>query len=686
MILRSIKLNNVRSYRNQEITFPDGNVLLAGDIGAGKSTILLAIEFALFGLVKGHISGTALLRHGKQEGSVELAISVGKDDVVIKRTLKRLKAGVQQNSGYIIYKDRKKEGTATELKSQIFEIMGYPKETVSKKNMLFRYTVYTPQEEMKQIILEDKEVRLEILRKLFGIDKYRRIRENCLMYIRKLKESQKELLGRTIDLDEKLKQRHDLIKRQEEIGKMAGDIKPQILAIKEELILMTQEMSLYEQQIKDLAEIKKQEAIATLSIRNYVEKRNENQKMIEEIEKTAKATEAEIEKEGIITAENIKEELKELEKTLKEQRDMAEESTKALAKIKAMIEVSKKIKDKITLLDECPTCMQKVREDYKEEVIIREEKAISESTIKIDAFSERIHEAKKSEEKIRKDMEQLRLIERRIEINLLKKKTLEESKRRAIALDIQQEELKKKIGEENSKKIMLNRKAEELKESENKHAQIRKAIESKNDVLRKIESSSAALDREHELNQKMIALLEAEILKKNEAKEKISQLSETQVWLEEYFINLMAVMEKHILARVHSEFNSLFEKWFGMLIEDENMTARIDDEFSPVITQNGYETELENLSGGEKTACALAYRLCLNRVVNDIMSSIKTKDIIILDEPTDGFSAQQLDKVRDVLEELSMKQVVIVSHEPKIESFVDRVIRVAKTEHVSGVF
>ena len=101
--------------------------------------------------------------------------------------------------------------------------------------------------------------------------------------------------------------------------------------------------------------------------------------------------------------------------------------------------------------------------------------------------------------------------------------------------------------------------------------------------------------------------------------------------------------------------------------------------------QNGYETEVSNLSGGEKTSLALAYRLALNKVINDVIENIKTKDLIILDEPTDGFSSEQLDKVREVIDMLHLSQVLIVSHETKIESFVDNVIRVRKEEHVSQV-
>ena len=73
-------------------------------------------------------------------------------------------------------------------------------------------------------------------------------------------------------------------------------------------------------------------------------------------------------------------------------------------------------------------------------------------------------------------------------------------------------------------------------------------------------------------------------------------------------------------------------------------------------------------------------------MINDIVADIRTKDILMLDEPTDGFSSEQLDKVRDVLDQLNMGQIVIVSHESKIESFVDNVVRVGKEEHVSRAY
>jgi exonuclease SbcC len=195
---------------------------------------------------------------------------------------------------------------------------------------------------------------------------------------------------------------------------------------------------------------------------------------------------------------------------------------------------------------------------------------------------------------------------------------------------------------------------------------------------------SALVEKQRQL-QEIIAVLQEELKKKEDARKQLGQIKGMHDWLDSHFIPLMAVIERHVMAAVQQEFNGLFQQWFSMLVEDEIMGARLDEAFTPIITQNGYDTEVENLSGGERTACALAYRLALNKVVNDLISGIKTKNLLILDEPTDGFSAEQLDKMRDVLDQLPLKQIILVSHELKIESFVQSVVRVQKDEHISRI-
>ena len=155
-------------------------------------------------------------------------------------------------------------------------------------------------------------------------------------------------------------------------------------------------------------------------------------------------------------------------------------------------------------------------------------------------------------------------------------------------------------------------------------------------------------------------------------------------WLSNNFSNLIKFTEKNILIALRKEFTKIFNKWFSMLTTD-SFEVYLDENFSPVIVHNEFELDYQFLSGGERTAVALAYRLALNQLINSILSKIKTQDVIILDEPTEGFSEQQLDKVRDMLQEMHLKQLLIVSHESKMEGFVDHVIRFRKVNGVSTV-
>ena len=55
---------------------------------------------------------------------------------------------------------------------------------------------------MKQIILEDSELRLNVIRHVFGVDKYKRIRENLQVLLIYLKENAKIIQGEIKSIDE----------------------------------------------------------------------------------------------------------------------------------------------------------------------------------------------------------------------------------------------------------------------------------------------------------------------------------------------------------------------------------------------------------------------------------------------------------------------------------------------------
>ncbi|HEV2428505.1 MAG TPA: SMC family ATPase [Thermoplasmata archaeon] len=142
-------------------------------------------------------------------------------------------------------------------------------------------------------------------------------------------------------------------------------------------------------------------------------------------------------------------------------------------------------------------------------------------------------------------------------------------------------------------------------------------------------------------------------------------------------------LERRLLGQAKVEFDRSFGRLFAALIEDPGIVARTDPRFSPSVEIEGEWTPPEALSGGERTALALAYRLALGQVVRSL-ERLRLATLL-LDEPTDGFSPEQVQRMGEVLRELGVPQVILVSHESALEGVADRVLRVRKAEGISSV-
>lgn len=689
MLLKSIKLNNIRSYLSQQIDFPIGSLLLSGDIGSGKSTVLIAIEFALFGSKSAELPASSLLRHGKNEGFVELNFEVDNKPIIIKRTLKRGKSGIKQETGYIVIDGAKKELSPVEMKSEVFNLLGYPNDLVSKnKDLIYRYTVYTPQEEMKKILAEDKDARLDTLRKVFNIDKYKKIRDNTSIFVRAVKEKKKEFEGFISDFDIKKKELESVQKEIYVLEEKIKEIVPKLEQATAKVKDKRQNAVIFEDKIKELNKIKNEFSVLEAELNNFLREHNKlNQDIpklnaqIELLQKEMGAGAEELAKEA-----GIKSKAELMDKAFRNLREEFDRIRQKISESRINKIRSEDVLKKIISMEKCPLCLQNVQHEHKDSIRERENSIIAEAEAVIAAYSEKEKKAKAELESIEKEMNELRKLEGKIELAKLKLRHLEEKKKDKDKLEQNKVQIKEKIEKTNSKKIELSQKIEALKGIEAGYKAAKQELDIALDEEKKLYAEKTGLEKENQSLNRISKSLGEEIAKKAKAKEKLSSFSDMQNWLENYFTSLMDTMEKHVMLQVYRQFNEVFKTWFNLLIEDETISVRLDDEFTPIIEQNGYETYIENLSGGEKTAVALSYRLALNKVIYDVSDSIKTKDILMLDEPTDGFSSEQLDRIRDVIEQLAAKQVIIVSHESKIESFVQSVVRIGKEEHISRIF
>ena len=682
MIIKRIKIKNIRSYSEEEIKFPEGTIMLSGDIGSGKSTILLAVEFALFGIKRGELSGNALLRNGSDDGYVILDFIIDNNVFSVKRTLKRSVNGISQDSGFLSINDVTQQLTPVELKQRVTQLLNYPLDSISKKSLTYRYTVYTPQEEMKLILLGEKEYRLETLRKVFNIDKYKRIKENSKIALSEAKQKKKELSLFVSDIEQKR-----LLFKEKELK--LSSISENIILLNEKLLVLNSELALnknkvleFEESIKKLNNTKKDFELLNFNIKTKEDSKNKNTFNLSQLEKQIIELSSNIKE---INFEDVKNKIIEHEKHLDDHDKELKLINNNITSIRTKKISSIEIKNQINKLDNCPLCRQVVSIDYKNGVISREDdnllkldNDIKEFLIKESEFILKIKEIKVL-------IQDLKNKERDYEINKIKIKDLESKKETLDKLKKENEELDFIIKELNDKKFIIQNDIESNKELENNYVMNKKLLEQLLDSQKKLELSIVINNKDKDFIEKELMILKSDIENKEKASSKLDYYTKLCDWFDSFFINIIDIIEKKTMSKLHSDFSDLFQKWFSMLIDESVLKVRLDEEFTPIIEQNSHDIEYENLSGGEKTSCALAYRLALNQVINNISNSINTKDLIILDEPTDGFSEEQLDKIRDIIKELKMRQIIIVSHENKVESFVDNVIKIKKENHISKV-
>jgi len=811
MIFNTLKMENIRSYENEKIDFPSGTSLFEGDVGSGKSTILMAMEFALFGL--GNQKGDALLRKGTKKGSVFLSFSLEGSEYQIKRTLFRNnKDSITQDKASLNAGGRKMLLSPSEIKERILDILNFKEPSNPRaQSVIYRYAVYTPQEEMKFILAQKPDKRLETLRKAFGIEDYKTAAENATLISRAIKEKISYLSGQISDMDvlsDKLKKKnYELTENNDNLSKFTkkrDELESSLKQQNEELDKLKQKESDlkqieaqiphlvgqlkgkiklsndYNKEIKDLEDENQNRFVPKIETLNKL-KRPTNittEQLTEKIEEIKKAVKnrgelkAEL-KVYIKNKQDIKDKLQDwknkdpeeltkkiealtkkledLEKNLSKHQKELQDITNRISQLEALKQdINNKLENIDGLGDVCPICGSVLDEEHKKELKQEREKEIRRFNSEIAVLNTSVKS--KYEEQIEQDEDNIKqlnedlklynsLIENFADLNRVEEEISEiEGKISIIEENLMlniQEDVKFENFEEYLKTLenLLNRlreynqaqeKLDEIKIQFKKNLDKAEEYQANIEIItREIENLNGNINNFHnqiqdlpeligkvgklqriydqtrvKLDEENVMVVEAQTLIKtltqdvgkltDELKEKetlknqLDDLKNYYSWLTDYLIPTLAMIEKHVMANIHLEFDDNFQKWFNLLIDDTSKTGRIDEEFTPIIEQDGYGQEINYLSGGEKTSIALAYRLALNNIVQKVSTGMKS-NLLIMDEPTDGFSKEQLFKIRDILNELNYPQIIIVSHERELESFADNIFQIEKTDGVSEV-
>lgn len=808
MILDSLTLTNIRSHRNTTIEFPRGITIFSGHIGSGKSTILMGIEFALFGL--GSFKGESLLSKGADSGEVMLAFFVGDTRYEVGRTIKRNSKAVTLDSkgSYLRVNDVLEPLTTKQLKGRILDILGLNEPSSSNsKSRIYRYAVFTPQDEMKSI-LWDSNKRFETIRKIFHIEEYQTAANNADFLRKEMKFEAAKLQSGSERLDGL---RSELADVTQSMSAIADEISAKS-QVERELAEQEQsardEVSRYEARMAEKGALDAQHAGARSKLEGEEHMQAECQRRMQEnrtraesirsesdsiagtprpTERTVQQVSGEIARFEALNEKMIKtradigsitQRIDALGSRLQGRVDAAAISAEADrceselgSSMEALAEMGRtheatgaaraSASTEADMLNESVAALQKLgakcslcgHELTKEHMAQQGEErrvalAAARSKIlaldeKYAAESEQLRTAEADADRLRRAADSLRKMIPDAEEHAAQSSELER-----LRADLKSDDAKNVVSPEpgfpaaesaqapvtyltalkdalvayeNAQRRAADI-AGELGRLDAAHAgdreEMARSLERKRGLESEIGRISALLEsyggddaaasdakarleavsesrarvREH-ISAKQAALdhaeqdisrLESHIAEAERLERRYKRYVAYMNWLSDFFIPSVYRIEKDVMLTLQRTFNESYREWYAKLIDDPTKDSYIDEAFAPIVEQDGYEQSVEYLSGGEKTSIALSYRLALNLTVRNTTESLES-NLLILDEPTDGLSRDQLVHVKDLLKGLDSKQIILVSHDAEMASHADHVFSVEKASGVTTV-
>lgn len=162
MIIRKLELNNFLSHDHTALDFDKGVTVIYGHNGAGKSSIIDAIKFALFGEKRGS-SIADLIRRGAQDMSVSLDFSIGDNEYNITRQMSLGRTGIRSRDAILTENKSELARTVSGVDDTVGGILGIDKDT-------FLNSVFVEQGEIDTLISKTKAERENTFNRILGLN------------------------------------------------------------------------------------------------------------------------------------------------------------------------------------------------------------------------------------------------------------------------------------------------------------------------------------------------------------------------------------------------------------------------------------------------------------------------------------------------------------------------------------
>lgn len=691
MRVETIELENVRSHTKSKIQFQRGFNCLVGGVGCGKSSVLYAIDFALFGDPLGR-SYEYILREGADSSKVTLQFTHSGKNYTLTRGLRKRGKGIGQDLEQLkLYENDKliaqvKSEAVTE---QLKAITGLDKE-------LFREIVWVRQEQLKELLDMTPRERQKRLDELFGLSDYELAWAN-LQGVQKEYEGEKKAYERDSDIVtiDKLHNEYDkTVQEFANIEEQIEGLKKRHVKAETTLNEATARLQSLEELRKQTEELGRKEAQLKTNIENVEDNsarladeiahkntsiENTNQKL-QSLESELKTHQERLKQAGL-SPEQTPEELRKHLQALEEQlRSIGGEQE---ATRKEMREAEKKLSS-LTAENKCPLCLQNLSEEYKTDLLDRLNKANSEGEQKLAELQKNFDELEELRNLVSNVALSLQTLVPKIE-DLKSRISDEQQELEKLSKEFEERQLLEKTLREQLSVIRKEIAKFDLTQLETARKLRDQAFMEYSEIKNRLETIET---RKKDLASRMEELKQ----RLDNAQEKMNRMKRIEGLLE--IVTGVRDAYRSIQPRMRSEFVTYLQRMIQQFLDDLTggvgpaLIVKVDETYSPIVRgEEGFEREVTNLSGGERTLLAFAYRLGLGQL---IMQSRTGHGLytLLLDEPTESLGREDgsIDRLAEAISRLkAIEQIIAVTHSEAFAEKAEHVIRVEKEAGASRV-
>ena len=689
-MITSIELGDFLAHTSTNLDFDNGVTVFVGHNGAGKSSIIDAITFALFGQHT-RKSNKGLIKRGSNQGFAKVNFTVNEKHYEAVRKIDS--KGTLSAKFSEIVGDERIEIAAGERK-QFGESMTHEVEkAIGLDFEKLKVASIVQQGELNAIINAKPKEFKELLNAIIGIDKLDVASESMKTVNKEFRQNIREKIGyddthieilsRELEtyqkeIEEAKPQKNQLQTEQEKLQNEIKDLrgKEEVEAPKIDKI--------------NQLELRKKELIeyAKDAIHEIQREISENERKIRDCERCF---------EHASLKEDLELKIQKVEQAVDDTLNKIQEmkSQTASLKEKQLLASKLQLKD-----NKCPVCnsdVEKLNPLFQEEHLKQELRALQEQIVskekeqqmyneKRRGFSEKLQSARDAEATLRahsiRSKEELDKIQEQVQV---KKQNIQKipSTSNTNLLEISQLDSHAKMIFKN----ISNLESETKGFNEQEFLNLKKSVNEKQMKLSQIDQQIGAISEKISKGNEQMKNIEKAISELRIVKEYVANLDEIQnnifsrdgpvaTSLRSWALNAISAKASEYLALLNTKIQRI------------QLTEKARD-ISIICNSKREELDLESLSGGEKVSVALALRLGMASLLG--ASNI---NLMILDEPTTHLDAERKKSLVGVLSQLSNisnsetpMQFIIITHDVEIfeDSTVEQIYKFESSEQGSKV-